>query len=80
MLKQMKEKQTDKLPKRKLKVPDNAAWVLTSGIKSTTVHIRKYGEKTEWPFPVSVKADGETQIHVPATQVRTTLPDEPGLF
>lgn len=60
----------------KSKVPECAKWVLTQQRVGPIVAT----QRTEWPFPVSIKPDGAVQISLPATQVKQPLPDEPALF
>ncbi len=52
---------------RKLKIPKQMEWVLPLCPNGATV----VPNETGWPFPVSVKPNGETIVHVPATQAPT---------
>jgi hypothetical protein len=61
------------------KIPKCMEWVLTGQSKDRIVLVQ-----TEWPFPVSIKPNGETHINVSsasATQVRNPPPEyEPAPF
>jgi hypothetical protein len=59
------------------KIPECAAWVLTTLDKNPKV----LTDETRWPFPVSVLPSGETQVRVQAIFAPARpLPQDEALF
>ena len=50
----------------KPRIPKQSQWLLTLAAKGAKV----VPNETGWPFLVSVKPDGKTQINLPATQAQ----------